>query len=212
MYDSTTLITFITASIVIILAPGPAQALVLTRTIGEGRKAGIITAIGLNTATFVHAIAAALGLSAILATSTAAYIIVKYLGAAYLIYLGIKAFSKQKIGETSANTQGRSSTGPFAKAFITGVLNPKVTLFFLAFVPQFVDPRHGWIILQFITLGAILAILDIVYESMLVFIAATMVPRFTQDGKFSIWRQRITGTVLIGLGVRLLFMENFQLK
>jgi threonine/homoserine/homoserine lactone efflux protein len=208
MYDSTTLITFITASIVIILSPGPAQALVITRTISEGRKAGIITALGLNTATFVHAIAAAVGLSAILATSATAYTIVKYLGAAYLIYLGIKAFSKQEKGESSASTRGKGSTGPFAKAFITGLLNPKVALFFLAFVPQFVDPRHGWVILQFITLGAILAILDIVYESLLAVIAATMSNKFTQDGKFSLWRQRITGTVLIGLGVRLFFMEK----
>jgi threonine/homoserine/homoserine lactone efflux protein len=208
MYDSTTLITFITASIVIILAPGPAQALVIARTISEGRNAGIITAIGLNTAVFVHAIAAAVGLSAILATSAAAYSIVKYLGAAYLIYLGIKAFSKQESGKTSRSIPGRGSTGPFAKAFITGVLNPKVALFFLAFVPQFVDPRRGWILLQFITLGVILAIMDIVYESLLAIITATMSNRFTQGGKFSLWRQRITGTVLIGLGVRLFFMEK----
>jgi threonine/homoserine/homoserine lactone efflux protein len=208
MYDSTTLITFITASIVIILAPGPAQALVIARTISEGRNAGIITAIGLNTSIFVHAIAAAVGLSAILATSAVAYTIVKYLGAVYLIYLGIKAFSKQESGKTSASTMVRGSTGPFAKAFITGVLNPKVALFFIAFVPQFVDPRRGLVILQFITLGAILAILDIVYESLLAIFVASMSNRFTQDGKFSVWRQRITGTVLIGLGVRLFFMEK----
>jgi threonine/homoserine/homoserine lactone efflux protein len=208
MFDSTTLITFITASIIIILAPGPAQALVIARTISEGRNAGIITAIGLNTSIIVHAIAAAVGLSAILATSASAYTIVKYLGAAYLIYLGIKAFAKQERVESSASTPGRGSTGPFAKAFITGVLNPKVALFFIAFVPQFVDPRRGWVILQFITLGAILAILDIVYESLLACIVSTMSSRFTQDGKFSVWRQRITGTVLIGLGVRLFFMEK----
>jgi threonine/homoserine/homoserine lactone efflux protein len=87
-------------------------------------------------------------------------------------------------------------------------LNPKVALFFIAFVPQFVDPRRGWVILQFITLGAILAILDIVYESLLAIFVASMSNRFAQDGKFSVWRQRITGTVLIGLGVRLFFMEK----
>jgi threonine/homoserine/homoserine lactone efflux protein len=208
MYDSTTLITFITASIVIILSPGPAQALVIARTISDGRKAGIITALGLNTATFVHAITAAVGLSAILETSAAAYTIVKYLGAIYLVYLGIRAFSKQKGGEPSSSTSSRASKGLFVKAFITGVLNPKVALFFFAFVPQFVDPRHGWVILQFITLGAILAILDIVYESLLALITSTMSERFTQDGKFTIWRQRITGTVLIGLGLRLFFLER----
>jgi threonine/homoserine/homoserine lactone efflux protein len=190
MYDLTTFITFITASIIIILAPGPAQALVIARTISNGRKAGIITAIGLNTAVFVHAITAAIGLSAILATSAAAYTIVKYLGAVYLVYLGIRAFSTQKGGEPSSSTPRGTSKGLFIKAFITGVLNPKVALFF------------------FITLGAILAVLDIVYESLLAVITASMSNRFTQGGKFSVWRQRITGTVLIGLGVRLFFMEK----
>ena len=208
MYDSTTLITFITASIVIILSPGPAQALVVARTISDGRKAGIVTAIGLNSAVFVHAITAAVGLSAILATSTAAYIIVKYLGAVYLVYLGIRAFSKQNGRELSSSTPSGTSKGLFVKAFITGALNPKVALFFFAFVPQFVDPRRGWVILQFITLGTILAILDILYESLLAVITSTMSEKFRQDGKFTIWRQRITGTVLIGLGLRLFFLEK----
>jgi|WetSurMetagenome_2_1015567.scaffolds.fasta_scaffold94487_2 threonine/homoserine/homoserine lactone efflux protein len=206
MFDPTTFITFITASVIIILALGPAQALVLTRTIHEGRKSGIITAIGLNTATFVHAIAAAIGLSAILATSALAYTIVKYLGAAYLIYLGFKAFSTRERDKSLTGTPNRNPAGSFTKAFITGILNPKVALFFMAFVPQFVDPQHGWVILQFITFGAILVILDIIYESLLVYIVAAMSNRFTQNGKFSIWRRRITGFVLIGLGVRLLLL------
>jgi threonine/homoserine/homoserine lactone efflux protein len=208
MFDPTTFITFITASVIIILAPGPAQALVLTRTIHEGRRSGIITAIGLNTATFVHAVAAAIGLSAILAASTSAYTIVKYLGAAYLIYLGFKTFSTQERDKSLADLSNGYPAGSFTKAFITGILNPKVALFFLAFVPQFVDPQHGWVILQFITFGAILAILDIIYESLLVYIVAAMSIRFSQNNKFSIWRQRITGAVLIGLGVRLLLLEK----
>jgi threonine/homoserine/homoserine lactone efflux protein len=208
MFDSTTFITFITVSVIIILAPGPAQALVLTKTIHEGRKSGIITAIGLNTATFVHAIAAAIGLSAILATSALAYTIVKYLGAAYLIYLGFKTFSTQERDKSLTGTPNRNPAGSFTKAFITGILNPKVALFFLAFVPQFVDPRHGWVILQFITFGTILAVLDIIYESVLAIIVAAMGKRFLQNSKLSIWRQRITGFVLIGLGVRLVFIEK----
>jgi threonine/homoserine/homoserine lactone efflux protein len=130
MFDTTTFITFITASVIIILAPGPAQALVLTRTIQEGRKSGIITAIGLNIATFVHAIAAATGLSAILAVSASAYTVVKYLGAAYLIYLGIKMFFTHERNESLADTSNKDSDGFFTKAFITGILNPKVVLFF----------------------------------------------------------------------------------
>jgi threonine/homoserine/homoserine lactone efflux protein len=210
MFESTTFITFITASVIIILAPGPAQALVLTRTFHEGRKSGFITAIGLNTATFVHAVAAAVGLSAILTTSELAYTIIKYLGALYLVYLGIRAFTKQERDKSLVGTSSRDSAGSFKKAFITGILNPKVALFFLAFVPQFVDPRHGWVILQFITLGTILAILDIIYESLLAIIFSVMSNRFMQSIKNSIWRERITGIVLIGLGVRFFFMKNYN--
>ena len=164
MFETSTLLTYITASILIILAPGPAQALVITRTIGEGRKAGIITAVGLNTAVFVHAIGAAVGLSAILSTSITAFNVVKYIGAVYLIYLGIHAFKARQDLDIVSGLSNKEHTGYFTKAFITGVLNPKVALFFLAFVPQFVDPRRGWVIMQFILLGGILAALDFVYE------------------------------------------------
>ncbi|MCX6122779.1 MAG: LysE family translocator [Ignavibacteriales bacterium] len=208
MFETTTLLTYITASIIIILAPGPAQALVIARTIGEGRKAGIITAIGLNTAVFVHAIGAAIGLSAILSTSTMAFNAVKYIGAVYLIYLGINAFKTHQDLNIVSELSNKEPTGHFTKAFITGVLNPKVALFFLAFVPQFVDPRRGWVIMQFILLGGILAVLDIVYESLLAVLVAKTSDWFAGNSSIHKWRQRVTGAVLMGLGVRLFFMQQ----
>ncbi len=208
MFDSTTLLTYVVASVAIILAPGPAQALVLARTLSEGRKAGIITAIGLNTATIVHALIAALGLSAVLATSSAAFSIVKYLGATYLLYLGIKAFLAKEHIETGAKLSYTTSHHAFSRAFITGILNPKVAIFFLAYVPQFVDPHRGWPILQFFVLGSILGILDIMYESILACLAATVSNWITSNQRFNVWRQRITGGVLISLGVRLFFTER----
>jgi threonine/homoserine/homoserine lactone efflux protein len=209
MIETTTLFTYFASSIVIILAPGPAQALVIAQTISGGRSAGVITAIGLNTATFVQAVGAALGLSAIFATSTLAFAIVKYVGAAYLVYLGICSFKTQQ----NINGIQVLATGVpikyFSKAFITGILNPKVALFFFAFVPQFVDTQRGWIIGQFILLGGILAILDAIYESGLAVIVASARNWIGENKIINLWRQRVTGTVLIGLGFRLFFIDHF---
>ena len=144
MFDSSTIITFLMASMAIIISPGPAQALSLANTLSGGKKAGIQTVLGLNASLIVHCLAAALGLSAILATSATAFAVVKYLGAAYLIYLGIKTFIAKENGIDLSNSSINSQSSKiFIKAMITGILNPKVALFFLAFLPQFVDPMRG---------------------------------------------------------------------
>ncbi len=208
MFDTTTLIAYLAASIAIILAPGPAQALVLARSITHGKKSGIMTGVGLNVGTIVHAIAAALGLSAILATSAVAFATVKYLGAAYLVYLGVKALLTKEHQTTLTNASRDNSRQAFTKAVITGILNPKVALFFLAFLPQFVDPQRGSVFLQFFILGVILAVLDILYESVLALVAGTFSGWFTHSPRFAVWRQRITGAVLVGLGVRLALTER----
>lgn len=143
MLDIATFMAFLTASIAIVLAPGPAQTLTLARSISDGKKSGLMTALGLNVGTMVHTFAAALGLSAILATSVVAFAIVKYLGAAYLIYLGIKALLTKEQETKGVNASGANPWQAFTKAVITGILNPKVALFFLAFLPQFVDAQHG---------------------------------------------------------------------
>lgn len=205
MFDPAVLLSFIAAGIVIIIAPGPAQALVLSRTIGSGRKAGILTVLGVNSAMIVQAPAAALGLSAILATSSLLYSIIKYLGAAYLIYLGIQSLLSKNAQIEEVQSSGSQF---FTKAFITGALNPKVTLFFLAFVPHFIDPQRGMVFWQFVILGAVLSALDIVYESILVLIASAMISRIKQSPWINIWRQRLTGVVLIGLGINAALSEK----
>jgi threonine/homoserine/homoserine lactone efflux protein len=196
------------ASIAIILAPGPAQALVLARSVNEGAKAGILTGIGLNIGTIVHAIAAALGLSAILATSATAFTIVKFLGAGYLVYLGVRALRSETPLDSQAQITSANSRQAFRKAVITGILNPKVAIFFLAFLPQFVNPALGFVFLQFLILGLILALLDICYESVLASIAGRLSNWFMQSPRFASWRRRATGAVLIGLGVRLALTER----
>jgi threonine/homoserine/homoserine lactone efflux protein len=206
MFELTILIAYLAASVAIIVAPGPAQALVLARSISEGRKAGVMTGLGLNVGTIVHAIAAAIGLSAILLTSAVAFATVKYVGAAYLVYLGIKALTKKR-HTTLATRSGGNWRQAFTKAVITGILNPKVALFFLAFLPQFIDPQRGSVFLQFLTLGLILAVMDILYESALAVVASTFGGWFMRSTKFAMWREKVSGAVLLGLGVRLALSE-----
>jgi len=196
------------ASVAIILAPGPAQALVLARTISDGKKNGIMTALGLNVGTIFHAVAAALGLSAVVATSAVAFGVIKYGGAAYLIYLGVKALRIKEHRTHLTNTSIVRTREAFAKAVLTGILNPKVALFFLAFLPQFVDAHRGSVFFQFLILGLILAAFDALYESVLALLAGTVSDWVTGNSRFALWRQRVTGTVLIALGIRLALTER----
>jgi threonine/homoserine/homoserine lactone efflux protein len=208
MFATTTLLAFLAASIAIILAPGPAQALVLARSLGEGRKAGILTGIGLNVGTLVHTLVAALGLSAILASSALAFTIVKILGAGYLVYLGLQSLGSKNRPHAISRTVATNSYQAFTKAMITGILNPKVALFFLAFLPQFVNPPRGFAFWQFLTLGVILALLDTGYETLLAIVASTLSQRLIPNPHFMLWRQRLTGAVLVGLGVRLALTQR----
>lgn len=208
MFETSTLMTFLAAAIAIILAPGPAQALVFSRSISDGKKSGIMTAFGLNVGTIFHSIAAALGLSAILATSALAFETVKYLGAAYLIYLGIRELRTRNQSHTQAVPSSAKPTQAFTKAVFTGVLNPKVALFFLAFLPQFVDPQRGPVFVQFLVLGLILASLDTVYESVLAVLVGSLSDHLLHNTRFTLWRQRMTGGILIGLAARLALVQR----
>jgi len=201
--SGTTFFAFLAASAAIIVAPGPAQALVLARTVSGGRRAGVLTAVGLNVGTIIHAGAAALGLSAVLARSAFLFEAVKYAGAAYLVYLGIQALRSGNAGSDEPVTPPSNGVGAFRRAVVTGLLNPKIALFFLAFLPQFVDPHRGSAFAQFIVLGGILAMIDTVYESGLAVLAGSVRNAFVQGSNIGRWRQRTTGAVLIGLGFRL---------
>ena len=201
--ETQTFIGFLATSSLIVLAPGPAQAMVLARSISGGRKAGIMTALGLNVGTMFHAVAAGIGTSAILATSAVAFSVMKFAGAGYLIYLGFRAiWTKQP----AASISEKPAAGPdhaFAKAVVAGVLNPKVAIFFLAFLPQFVDQEREWVFLQFLVLGSLIAFMDTVYESVLASIAGGLSDRLIKHQRFQLWRERVMGIAFIGLGLRL---------
>jgi threonine/homoserine/homoserine lactone efflux protein len=210
MVDTISLISFVAASAAIIISPGPAQALVLAVTLSSGKKAGIISVLGLNSSMIVHILAAGAGVSAILAESAAAFTAVKLAGAAYLVYMGVMSFvTAGKQDSTAVNTNINPATGRlFSRAFLTGALNPKVALFFLAFVPQFVDPYNGWLIFQFLELGIILAVMDIIYESVLVILTGAAVKSLNKNNRLTRLRRQITGGVLIALGIKMALLER----
>jgi threonine/homoserine/homoserine lactone efflux protein len=161
MLTLTTIGVFCLASIVLALTPGPDMLYIAARAVAQGRGAGMVSALGVHTGVLVHTLAAAVGLSALIATSAAVFTLVKYAGAAYLVYLGIKTI----LGNGESLTLDGAPRARFRviyyQGLITNVLNPKVILFFLAFLPQFVDPAQGNISLQIITLGLLMVVVTL---------------------------------------------------
>lgn len=209
MFDWSSYLLFLAACAALIVTPGPAQALVISRTLSEGRLAGALTAVGLNVGTLFHSIGAALGLSALLASSALAFSVVKYLGAAYLIYLGLRALRAGPPSASRPTTRRvNARESPLWQAALVGTLNPKVALFFLAFLPQFVDPQRGSVMLQFLALGATMAVLDTLYELVLVQLVFRMRQRVFGSDSIALWQNRISGTVLVALGLRLAVQER----
>jgi threonine/homoserine/homoserine lactone efflux protein len=208
MLDLSSYLVFLAASVALILVPGPAQALVIARTLAQGRRAGALTALGLNIGTLFHTATAALGLSAILATSVLAFTIVKLIGAAYLIYLGLQALRSRADPSAATAARRHSARSTLGQAVLTGVLNPKVALFFLAFLPQFVDPSRGPVLVQFLILGASMALLDTLYELLLVHLVSGMRERYLRSPRLVAFQTKLSGVVLVALGLRLAAQER----
>lgn len=208
LFDLPTLLAYFAAAVLLAVSPGPGQALVVARTISGGPRDGFLTSIGLGIGTLIHTVAAAFGLSALLATSATAYAAVKYAGAAYLTVLGVLAIlrSRQKhSGKAGSPIESErvSGTRLVIHGAVTGTLNPKVALFFIAFLPQFVRPERGMVIVQFLVLGVLSAILGTISDvtvSQLVYRAGG---HLTSSARFARWRERITGSIFIALGLRL---------
>jgi threonine/homoserine/homoserine lactone efflux protein len=165
MPDLATLLLFAGSVATLVLIPGPNLMYIVTRSVEAGRKAGLASVLGVETGTMIHVAAAAFGLSALLASSAVAFEIVKYVGVAYLVYLGIRALRGGKAPEAQVTPAGMRRT--VAEGMLVNVLNPKVSLFFLAFLPQFVDPEKGSAATQILVLGlvfiAIAATLDLLF-------------------------------------------------
>jgi threonine/homoserine/homoserine lactone efflux protein len=211
LFDAATFGTYLAAAAALVAAPGPGQALVMARTLQGDVRAGLLTSVGLNLGTVVHTVAAALGLSALLLASATAFTVVKLVGAVYLVILGARMISGT-LRERRTATPVRPAPEPprvpssrlLAHGVLTGVLNPKVALFFLAFLPQFVRPERGGVFVQFLVLGLALATLGVIGDSIVAVIAARTGRRMVAG----VWRERLTGSVLVALGVRLAFLRR----
>lgn len=206
LFDTATLLAYLATATVLVLVPGPGTAWIVAQSIAGGTRRGLVAALGLETATLVHAAAAGLGLSALLATSAVAYEMLRWLGAGYLVWLGIKAWRQ---GADASGAQGRaprdagSATSRYLRSVATGVLNPKVALFFVAFLPQFVHPERGWVWLQFMVLGSLLSVIGLSHSCVLSFAAGRVRARVAARPRLVLWRQRAMGSLFIALGLRL---------
>lgn len=205
MFDFSTILTFVAVVIGLFLIPGPAVLLTVARTIQSGRKAGIITGLGIAAGDFIHTIFAAVGLSAVLMTSASAFNAVKLAGAVYLFYMGVRAVLAKASSSKMEKASSASTSRLFSQAILAEMLNPKTALFFLAFLPQFVDPARGASIFQFLALGAIFVLLGIIYTT----IIALAINSISHRAKRFSWLKRggnkVIGAIYIGLGVKVAF-------
>jgi len=201
MFDSSRLYLFIVAALALLLVPGPAVLYITARSASQGRMAGLVSVLAIETANFTQAVAAALGLAAILYSSAMAFNVVKYLGAAYLIYLGIhKLFFSSDRG--AENTVERDSLWRiYWQGFAVNILNPKTALFFFAFLPQFVDPGRGSATSQTLLLGAVFVGLALITDSIYALLASSLAGKLKGNKNFQKGGRTFAGLIYIGLGI-----------
>ena len=203
MVDLASLAIFMTATLALNLAPGPDMLYVSTRSMTQGRRAGVISALGIAAGSVVHTVAIASGLAALLRALPLAYDIVRLAGAAYLIWLGVQAL-RGKAGPTSGQPLDRASEWEiFRQGAVTNILNPKVALFFLAFLPQFADPAQGSVALQIVVLGCLFNASGTIVNVGVAYLAASAGRWLGTRGKVERIFRWLTASVFIGLGLRL---------
>jgi threonine/homoserine/homoserine lactone efflux protein len=198
MFDAHRFLLFFAAALLLAMAPGPGIFYVLARSLAGGRREGIQSSLGTFVGGLFHVFAAALGISAILAASAVAFHTVKYAGAAYLVWLGIRMI-RTRNAELAVETAPPSQRA-FRQGIFTEALNPKTALFFLSFIPQFITPGRGHIFLQFVVLGALSVLLNTAADLVVVFLASPLERKLKNSAKFR-RRQRVaSGLGMIGLG------------
>ena len=203
MIDLNDFLLFAFASLMLNITPGNDMIYVATRSTSQGVKAGIVSALGIAGGCIVHLFAAVIGLSALIASSAIAFDIIKYLGAAYLIYLGIKAFLSRQNNFSIENKAEKSSLPKlFWQGVFTNVLNPKVALFFLAFLPQFIHPEKGNTGLQILLLGLWFNFSGTIVNSIVAVLFGKLGNWFANKQGFIKWQNKITGILLVTLGIK----------
>jgi threonine/homoserine/homoserine lactone efflux protein len=193
--DGSHLAIFCAAALALLLVPGPAVLYVVTQSIDQGRRAGLASVAGIHTGTLVHVAAATAGLSALLASSVLAFDVVKYAGAAYLLVVGIRRLAGRE--RTSAPRPTRSL---YRQGIVVNVLNPKTALFFLAFLPQFVDPSRGTPWQQILALGLIFGLLGVLSDSAYALVAGTLGDALRTSTRYERLQRYVSGVVFLALG------------
>jgi threonine/homoserine/homoserine lactone efflux protein len=215
MFDSTRFLLFLTAAVLLAIAPGPGMLYVLARSLAGGKREGVLSALGTFFGGMVHVFAAALGISIILAKSAVAFAAVKYIGAAYLCFLGVrmildarkeKAHALDTISDELSQAV-RRARNPLWQGVATEVLNPKTALFFLSFIPQFVN-RGGHVFLQFVALGTISVLMNTTADLMVIALAGPLGERIRSSATFRRRQRTVTGAIVIGLGTYLATGES----
>jgi threonine/homoserine/homoserine lactone efflux protein len=203
-----TLPVFIAASIVLLVIPGPAVLFIVARSGSQGRRAGLVSVLGVHTASIVHVLAAVAGLSAVVVASSIAFTAVKVVGGFYLIVLGVKSLRSARRSAEVVTPTVRPVKRLFAEAFVVSLLNPKVALFFLAFLPQFVQRGHGPIWTQTLVLGAIYIVLGLCSDSVYATIGARLGTRLSGRASQLRATRYAEGGILVGLGVLTLALPH----
>lgn len=208
MAGSTHFLVFLTAAVLLAIAPGPGMLYVLARTLAGGRREGLLSSLGTFFGGMVHVFAAAAGISIILAKSALAFAAVKYLGAAYLCFLGIRMILDARRDESISLTALPRAKNPFLQGILTEVLNPKTALFFLSFIPQFVNHSGGHVFAQFVLLGTISVTLNTAADVIVTLLAGPLGQRIRESARFRRRQRTVTGAIMIGLGTYLAVGES----
>ena len=211
MFDEARFLLFVSAAVLLAIAPGPGMLYVLARSLAGGKREGVLSALGTFLGGMVHVFAAALGISIILAKSALAFALVKYIGAAYLCFLGVKMIldaRREPINTELFTEQLRTARNPLWQGVATEVLNPKTALFFLSFIPQFVVRGDGHVFLQFVALGTISVVLNTTADLMVIALAGPLGERIRSSATFRRRQRTATGAIMIGLGTYLATSES----
>ena len=211
MFDSTRFFLFLTAALLLAIAPGPGMLYVLARSLAGGKREGVLSALGTFLGGMVHVFAAALGISVILAKSAAAFAAVKYIGAAYLCFLGVRMIleaRKDRAAPEQMPEIGKAARNPLWQGVATEVLNPKTALFFLSFIPQFVVRGNGHVFLQFVALGTISVVMNTTADLLVIALAGPLGERIRSSATFRRRQRTVTGAIMIGLGTYLATSEG----
>jgi len=204
MIDSSKLVLFLTAALLLAVAPGPGMLYVLARSLAGGRREGVLSSLGTFVGGMVHVLAAAAGVSVVLAQSALAFATVKYAGAAYLCFLGIRmiADARRDCGSIPVG-DSVPARNPFWQGIATEVLNPKTALFFLSFIPQFVNRESGHVFWQFLVLGTVSVSLNTSADLLVTMFAGPLGNRIRSSARFRRTQRTATGAIMIGLGTYL---------